>query len=81
VRNRHGSAWAACTDWLAGSLWGNPIQVSPTNIHLYGCHRKTWTRVNVWFTLDWIYVIRPRQSFRRHERIHELVRSEGERCG
>lgn len=33
VPNRHGSADAACKAWLAGSLWGEPIMLSPGNIH------------------------------------------------
>ena len=40
LRNRHGSARAACAAWLEGSLWGNPRALGADNIHVYGCWRR-----------------------------------------
>lgn len=59
VRNRHGSALAACEAWLAGTLWGRKIVLSADNIHVYGCWSRKWKPVNVQFLRDKIVVVRP----------------------
>ena len=57
--NRHGSARAAANAWLAGSLWGNPIELSPNCIHVYGVWRRDWSLVDVCFSTRQIWVIKP----------------------
>ena len=63
LRNRHGSAQAAVTLWLAGSLWGNPLQLGPDKFHVYGAHRRgRWMPVDVEFEAQRIVVHRPRRG-------------------
>lgn len=31
-------------------LWGNPIRLGPTKVHVYGADRGTWTPVNIELT-------------------------------
>ena len=56
VKNRHGSALAACNKWLAGSLWGIPIQLGPNKYHVYGCWRYR-RLVSVEFKADCIWIV------------------------
>lgn len=59
VHNRHDNAQVACHHWLAGSLWGNPIVLSPNNIHIYGVWLRDWSRVHIQFTKKWIVIAKP----------------------
>lgn len=58
VENRYGSAEDACNAWLDGSLWGNPIRYSESNIHVHGCHQPDFSRVMVRFTDGFIQVVK-----------------------
>ena len=57
IRNKHGSARAALDKWLAGSLWGNPIQMGPDRFHVYGAWRRRWKIANVEFATDRIVIV------------------------
>jgi hypothetical protein len=57
IKNRHGSAKAALDRFLAGPLWGNPIQMGPDKFHVYGAWRGVWRRVDVEFTTNRIVVM------------------------
>lgn len=60
--NRHASARSAMEKWLAGSLWGNPIQVGPDRFHVYGLWLRDWSVVYVEFNAQSIIVTRPLRS-------------------
>jgi hypothetical protein len=59
VPNQYASAREAAKAWCDGQLWGNPIVLSENNVHVYGCYRRNWTRVMVWFRKDYIVVVKP----------------------
>jgi hypothetical protein len=56
VKNRHGSALAACDKWLAGSLSGTAIRLGPDKFHVYGCW-KYKRLVDVEFQADCIWIV------------------------
>ena len=58
VRNRHGSARAACEKWLAGSLCGKPIQLGPDSFHVYGVWTRRWRTVDIEFQSNLIIILR-----------------------
>lgn len=69
IRNRHASAKDALDCWLAGSLWGAPIQLGPDTFHVYGCVRshgrltqRKWKQVMVEFKEDQIIVMSHRAT-------------------
>ena len=57
--NPHGSGRAALDKWLAGSLWGQPMQMGPDTFHVYGCHRgaSAWRLCQVAFSPERIIVM------------------------
>lgn len=64
VQNKHASAKEALDKWLAGSLWGNPIELGAEKFHVYGCTRshgrlqnRKWRTVAVEFTKNQIVVM------------------------
>jgi len=59
VANPYGDAKTACAAWLAHSLWGVPIILSPQKIHVYGVWRRRWQRVFVEFGREQIVIVRP----------------------
>lgn len=58
MRNRHGSASVACDKWMAGTLWGNRIQLGPSKFHVYGAWKRRWVPVSVEFQDRQITVVR-----------------------
>ena len=62
VKNRYGNARVAADVWLAGSLWGHPIEFSPGCIHVYGVWRRDWSQIHVCFTVEEIWLIKPLPS-------------------
>jgi hypothetical protein len=40
-------------------LWGNPIRLGPTKVHVYGADRHLWQPINIEFTSEGIVAILP----------------------
>lgn len=59
IPNYHGSAKRALEAWLAGPLWGQPIQLGPDKYHVYGARRSSWELIGMEFTADQIVAVFP----------------------
>jgi hypothetical protein len=40
-------------------LWGDPIQLGPTKVHMYGADRHLWQPINIEFTSKGVVAILP----------------------